>query len=167
MSLDSKGNLYLASTNGVESHVYRISSDGIIHHFAGFGSTGFGPGDGNGGPALAAPPSKFLALFADLAGNVYTEESVPLGCGCVAIRRIGIDGNINLIAGDLTGLDPPSDGPALETQFTGAGASSMLANGGILTFADCPIDSRGHLTSDDPNDSGRSTAAGSRRNGSS
>jgi uncharacterized protein (TIGR03437 family) len=136
MSLDSKGNLYLADWNGSEGHVYRISSDGIIHHFAGFGSTGFGPGDGNGGPASAAPPSKFLALFADQAGNLYTEESVPLGCGCVAIRRIGTDGNINLIAGDLTGLDPPNDGPALQTLLTGGGASSMLANGGILTFAD-------------------------------
>jgi uncharacterized protein (TIGR03437 family) len=136
MSLDSKGNLYLASTSGGEGHVYRIS-DGIIHHFAGFGSTGYGPGDGNGGPALAAPPSKFLALFADLAGNVYTEERAL--CGCAAIRRIGTDGNINLIAGDLTGLDPLTDGPALETQLTGSGASSMLANGGILTFVDYPL----------------------------
>jgi hypothetical protein len=72
-------------------------------------------------------------LFADLAGNVYTEESSPC---CVAIRRIGTDGNINLIAGDLTGLDPPSDGPALQILLSPGGPSSMLANGGILTFAD-------------------------------
>jgi uncharacterized protein (TIGR03437 family) len=135
MSLDSKGNLYLASTNGVQGHVYRISSDGIIHHFAGFGSTGFGPQSGNGGPALAAPPSKFVGLATDVAGNVYTEENIYFVAG-VAIRRIGTDGNINVIAGDFTGLDPSTDGPALQTGLAGGGASSLFSTGGILTFAD-------------------------------
>jgi hypothetical protein len=135
MSFDSGGNLYLASTNGVQGHVYRISSDGIIHHFAGFGSTGFGPQSGNGGPALAAPPSKFVGLATDTAGNVYTEENI-FGVGGVAIRRIGTDGIINLIAGDLTGLDPYTDGPALQTGLTGGGASSLSTAGAVLTFAD-------------------------------
>ncbi len=60
MSLDSRGNLYLASTNGSQGHVYRISPDGIIHHFAGFGSTGFGPQSGNGGPRSPRPSASLL-----------------------------------------------------------------------------------------------------------
>ncbi len=135
MSFDAGGNLYLASTNGVQGHLYRISSDGIIHHFAGFGSTGFGPQSGNGGPALAAPPSKFVSVATDVAGNVYTEESIYT-VGGVAVRRIGTDGNINVIAGDFTGLDPPNDGPALQTGLTGGGASSLSTAGAVLTFAD-------------------------------
>jgi len=136
LALDSRGNSYLANSNGAQGHVYRISPDGIIHHFAGFGQSQAGPPYGNGGPAIAAPPGKFLALSADPAGNVYTEESVPLGCGCVVVLRIGTDGNINLIAGDSTGLDASTDGPALQTLLTGGGASSLSAFGGILTFAD-------------------------------
>ena len=140
MSVDSRRNLYLASTNGGQGHVYRISADGIIHHFAGFGSVGLGPQSGNGGPALAASPSQFLALFADHAGNVYTEESL-YGCAANAvIRRIGTDGNINVVAGSLVCGSSPSDGPALQVGLGVGGASSLFVKtDGTLSYGDSHV----------------------------
>lgn len=134
LALDSQGNLYV----GGRQHVYRISTDGIIYHFAGFGTANFGPQFGNGGPALAAPNSNFVSLTADAGGNVYTEELTQYDSSlAIAIRRIGTGGTINVIAGSYSGNPLTNDGPALQVLlFSGGGSALSSDSGGTLTFAD-------------------------------
>jgi sugar lactone lactonase YvrE len=77
---DSMGNLY--TSDG--SHLYRISSDGVVHNFAGFGNAA---NNGNGEPAIDAPPSQFIGLAADSAGNVYTEEQALSSAASSPLRN--------------------------------------------------------------------------------
>jgi hypothetical protein len=69
LAVDPSGNLYISD----ENHIFQISQDGDVHNFAGFGAAS-SPNMGNGGPAVSAPPSDFVQLGADSAGNLYTEE---------------------------------------------------------------------------------------------
>ncbi len=55
----------------------------------------------------------------------------------VVIRRIGTDGNINVIAGNYTDNVTYDDGPALKTEISDGGASALLAGpGGTVSFAE-------------------------------
>ncbi len=133
LASDQAGNLYISDG----PHLLRVSSDGIIHHFAGFGAPST-TGTGNGGPALNAPPSDFIGLAADSEGDVYTEEvsTVMGGNGGFVIRRIGTDGNINVVAGTFTGTSQ-GDGPALQTElFPNYGSGLTADANGTVTFAE-------------------------------
>lgn len=131
LATDASGNLYVSDG----SRVYKVTPDRVVHNFAGFGSA---PNNGNGGPALNAPLSDFIALAADAAGDVYTEEeqvSADAG-GPFVIRKIGTDGNINVVAGTFTG-GSYSDGPALqEALVPGSGSGLFPASNGVVTFAE-------------------------------
>ena len=102
-------------------------------------SQGFGnaQNNGNGGPAIDAPPSDFIALAADGAGNLYTEESNPANVsGNFIIRRIGADGIINVVAGSFTATSQ-GDGPALQAELVpNAGFGLMAESDGAVTFAE-------------------------------
>ena len=125
---DSAGNLYASDQN----HIFRISTDGVIHNFAGFGDAS---NNGNGGPALEAPPSTFVGIDADSMGNVYTEEKSNL-LGEFVIRRIGTDGIINVVAGTFTG-GSSADGPALQTFLASNYGMGLIADAsGTVTFAE-------------------------------
>jgi uncharacterized protein (TIGR03437 family) len=129
LATDPAGNLYMS--NG--SQIFRITPDGVMHDFAGFGSAA---NNGNGGPALNAPPSDFIALAADSAGDLYTEEVNPLYAesGPFVIRRIGTNGVINIVAGTFTGSSQ-SDGPALQTQLNSSAGLGLTADPiGTVTF---------------------------------
>jgi uncharacterized protein (TIGR03437 family) len=129
IAADSAGNLY--TSDGV--HIYRISSDGVVHNFAGFGDA---PNMGNGGPALNAPPSDFIALAADSAGNVYTEEVTLANDSPFIIRRTGTDGIINIVAGTFTGTSQ-ADGPALQTELIPSYGLGLTADAnGVVTFVE-------------------------------
>jgi len=135
LASDQAGNIYISD----DSHLFRVSSDGVIDHFAGFGVAST-TSTGNGGPVpvLSAPPSDFIGLAADSAGNVYTEEeSTTLGGnGGFVIRRIGTDGIVNVVAGTFTG-GSDADGPALQTFFaTNFGAGLIADSSGTVTFAE-------------------------------
>lgn len=133
VAADSAGNVY--TTDSLQ--IFRISSDGVVHNFAGFGD-GSAPNNGNGGPALNAPESNFIALATDSSGNVYTEETslVSGSNGGFIIRRIGTDGIINVVAGTFTGTSQ-ADGPALQTElFPNSGSGMTVDAGGTVTFVD-------------------------------
>ena len=84
LTLDSSGNLYVASDLG---SVRRISPDGLITKFAGYGA--FPADDGlfhDGGPALGEYFGSIVGLSADGNGNVYVaHERQPL---VPRVRRI-------------------------------------------------------------------------------
>jgi len=131
LATDSSGNLYLSN----QSHIFRISSDGVVHDFAGFGDPST-PNMGNGGQALKAAPSDFRAIAADAAGNLYTEDEGPAANGIFVVRRIGTDGVINVVAGTFTGTSQ-SDGPALQTElFANYGFGLIADANGAVTFAE-------------------------------
>jgi uncharacterized protein (TIGR03437 family) len=132
LAADSAGNLYTSDFQ----HIYRISSDGVVHNFAGFGNLST-PNMGNGGTALNAPPSAFALLAADSAGNVYTEEvSLTIYDSPFIIRRIGTDGIINVVAGSFTGT-LQTDGPALQAElFQNYGFGLTADASGTVTFVE-------------------------------
>ncbi len=132
LASDQAGNLYVSDG----SHLLRVSSDGVIHHFAGFGAPS--TTNSNGGPALNAPPSDFIGLAADAVGDVYTEEvsNLPGGNGGFVIRRIGTDGIISVVAGTFSGTSQ-GDGPALQTElFPNYGSGLTADASGTVTFAE-------------------------------
>ncbi len=134
LAIDQTGNLYFSD----QSHVLRISADGVVHDFAGFGDPST-PNNGNGGQALKAPPSNFRQLAVDSSGNLYTEETSNQegGNGGFIIRRIGSDGVINVVAGTF---DPSADsqtGPALQVVLSPAAGLGLTADAnGVVTFVD-------------------------------
>ncbi len=132
LAADAAGNVFVSDGR----HIFRISSDGVIHNFAGFGSA---PNMGNGGPALNAPPSDFVGLAADSAGNVYTAEENPAVVAAdeqFIIRRIGSNGIINVIAGTFAS-GSTADGQALQTVLLpGYGFGLTADANGTVTFAE-------------------------------
>ena len=131
LATDSSGNIYLSN----QSHIFRITTDGAVHNFAGFGDPS-APNYGNGGPALSAPPSAFIALAADSEGNLYTEEEDLEPNSPFVIRRIDSKGVINIVAGTFTGTSQ-EDGPALQTElFPNYGSGLTADASGTVTFAE-------------------------------
>ncbi len=134
LALDPSGNLYVSD----QSHIFRISPQGVIQNFAGFGPASTA-NMGNGGPALNAPPSSFMALAADSAGNLYTEEEYcpPVCNGEFIIRRIGSNGVINIVAGSISPAASSSTGPALQALLSlGSGFGLTADANGVVTFID-------------------------------
>ena len=103
LSVDSDGNIYVAS----ENRVRRIDGDGIITTFAGTGDRG---SIGDGGLAVAARLADPHGLAFDTTGNLYVA-----GWDSNRIRRIDTVGGIATFAG--TG----------ERGFSGDGGQATLA----------------------------------------
>src|SRR5207302_7578058 len=82
--------------DGVANRVYKLTSDGVIHYFAGNGQLG-APGDNSGEGMLATRValSGILDIVLDSAGNLYLAES-----GRKALRRVLPDGTIHTFASD-------------------------------------------------------------------
>jgi uncharacterized protein (TIGR03437 family) len=134
LAIDPSGNLYVSD----QDQIFRISTDRVVHNFAGFGPYST-PNMGNGGPALNAPPSSFMALTADSTGNLYTEEEYcpPVCNGEFIIRRIGTDGTINIVAGSISPEASSSTGPALQALLSlGSGFGLAADPNGVVSFID-------------------------------
>ena len=117
--LDAAGNLYF-----VESpYIRRISPDGIVSRFAGFGS--LSPSAGDGGPALDAAFQAINTLSVDGSGNVYVDDGAN---GGGIIRRIAPDGTIRRIAGGGASSD---DGPGLSTRFFFLRGMAAMSDGSV------------------------------------
>ena len=118
------GTIYFIKGDG---SVYRIGPDGVIHRYAGNGgdwNCDMGP-CGDGGPAVNAPLMAYdIALGRD--GSIYI-----YGDNTKTVRRVGVDGIINAVAGKYDGLPGMSDGvPATETHLDGW--SIALDRNGLL-----------------------------------
>jgi len=130
LALDSKGNLYfvdgyLDSVFGL-SFIYRLSPDGTITQFAGFGNP-TSSSNGDGGPAMKAVFHGISAIAFDASDNLYVADTVdvsqvvgfimaaPLIKTVSVIRRIAAsDGTVSTIAGQAT-APSPFEGPALQS----------------------------------------------------
>jgi uncharacterized protein (TIGR03437 family) len=145
LALDANGNIYFAEGqvyNGTfPSPIYRLSPDGTINKFAGFGTSTSSNGDG--GPAMNAVFHGIGALALDASGNMYVADSVDVSDvqGFIiadsliktvsVIRRIAAsDGTVTTIAGQATSPSP-YEGPALQASLGILSGLAPNSDGGI------------------------------------
>ncbi len=111
VAADRKGNVYVSD---IATHVVRkISSSGIITHFAGGNTSGF---SGDGGPASIAKLNWPLGLVVDRFGNVFIADLLnnrirkvdTNGIITTVVGRGAIDSNGDGGAATLAGLNRPS-----------------------------------------------------------
>ena len=89
LAVDSQGNLYITEPSA--NVVRKVTTDGVIHAWAGADNSGF---TGDGGPATAARLNNPQCVTFDGAGNAYIADT-----GNNRIRKVDTDGNISTVAG--------------------------------------------------------------------
>ncbi len=94
LAVAADGTLYIA--DNYTHRIRRVATDGIISTFAGNGTAGF---SGDGGPAIAASLNNPTDITLGLDGSLYIADSSNS-----RVRRVGLDGIINTVAGN--GGDP-------------------------------------------------------------
>ncbi|MGC8834307.1 MAG: hypothetical protein ACP5R4_09655, partial [Armatimonadota bacterium] len=121
------GSVYIADTGN--NRIRRVAPDGTITTIAGGGSPRDGLGDG--GPAVRAVLSSPSGVAVGPDGSIYIADT-----GNDRVRRIGLDGIIQTIAG---GGNPDDnlrdDGPAVEAELN-APNSIAVGPDGTLYIAD-------------------------------
>jgi len=118
---DTDGRVFYIDSN----IVMMVDTFGMLHHYAGDGTTGF---SGDGGPATAASINPG-ALAGDALGNIYFCEYTG------RVRKIAPSGIITTVAGNGTNGHSGDGGPATAAKIGdigGAGAISVDRNGDIL-----------------------------------
>lgn len=125
LELDPDGNLYIADT--FNHAIRRLAPDGTITTIVGTGVKGFA---GDGGPASEAQLNQPFGIALDADGTLYVGDR-----GNFRIRRVGLDGSIESIAG--TGVESMgigSEGPGRESEL---GYTARIAlDGDWLLVAD-------------------------------
>jgi sugar lactone lactonase YvrE len=123
VAVDGNNNFYSGGNSNV---VWRVNAGGIFSTVAGTGQPGF---SGDGGPATSAEID-LTAVAVDTAGNLFI-------AGGNRIRKVGLDGIINTVAGNGTPGNSGDGGPAI------------LATLSVLRIA---VDAGGNLFITDPGD---------------
>ena len=107
VATDNAGNLYIA--DACNNRIRKVNTAGIITTIAGDGTMGFG---GDGGPATAAQFHVVQGVAIDNSNNVYISDEDNY-----RIRKVGIDGIINTIAGNGTEGSLGDGGPATAAEL--------------------------------------------------
>ncbi|MBM4438630.1 MAG: hypothetical protein FJ029_15715, partial [Actinobacteria bacterium] len=121
VEIDGNGNLLIAELGGNRIRV--VSPDGIIRTLAGTGRTGYA---GDGGPAVSAELSGPQAVVIDGARQIFIAD-----WNNRRIRRVGVDGRIDTIAGSAAGA-PESGRVAVETRLALPLELAPTPDGGLL-----------------------------------
>ncbi len=121
VAVDAAGYVYIA--DHATHRIRRIATDGTIETFAGLGVAGY---SGDGGPATAAQLDHPTSVAVDTAGNVYVADSENH-----SIRRIGLGGTIETIAGTGVAGDSGDGGPATEARLSFPFGVAVDANGNV------------------------------------
>ncbi len=121
VAVDGQGNVYIADVGN--NRIRKVATNGVISTFAGTGVQGYG-GDGN-----AATTAKFSGPYGiaiDVAGNVYIAD-----LGNERVRKVGINGIINTIAGNGTQGYSGDGGAATAAQLLSPGGIAVDAVGNV------------------------------------
>ncbi|WP_111627049.1 NHL domain-containing protein [Larkinella arboricola] len=128
LAVDGQGDLYISDGGRIR----KVTSDGIIHAFAGDGWTGF---QGDGGPAIKARFANTHGIAVDAQGSLLIGDQVFNN----RIRKVTPDGIINTIVGN--GLI--CGGPGSQGCFTGDGGPAI--NTSLYRPISVALDSQGNL----------------------
>ncbi|ONH57841.1 hypothetical protein CcI49_25750 [Frankia sp. CcI49] len=126
VTVAADGTLLVADTDG--HRVWRIDLDGSAHVVAGTGSAGF---SGDGGPAERAAIGRPVALATDAHGRLLV--AVPEHR---RVRRVGLDGRVETIAGTGYGGRPAADGGIATSTDMGTPTGLALSPDGTCYVAD-------------------------------
>jgi hypothetical protein len=111
ISIDAKGNIYIADTSNYR--VRKIDTSGIITTVAGNGTSGR---NGDGGPATSAQLGYTQGVAVDSLGNLYIADG--------RIRKVDTSGILTTIAGQLQHGFSGDGGPAVKAYLNiGAGVT--------------------------------------------
>jgi len=126
VAVDSAGNICIADT--LNNRVRMVTTDGVIHRFAGNGQfSGDGPGTfGDGGTATDARLHQPGGLTVDSSGVVYIADT-----GDNTVRKVTTDGLIALVAGDGFGAFAGDAGPATSAELNRPGDVTLDSSGNI------------------------------------
>ncbi|MCH8550945.1 MAG: hypothetical protein LAT62_03345 [Natronospirillum sp.] len=110
--VDQTGNLFIADT--VNHRVRRVSPNGMIETVAGSGGVGNQNGffSGDGGPAIQARLNYPHGIALDNLGNLYIADTHSH-----RVRRVGVDGVIETVAGDGVVGNSGDGGPATQARL--------------------------------------------------
>jgi hypothetical protein len=126
IAVDQPGNVYIASDN----RIWKVTTDGILHAFAGTGATGYA---GDGGPALQARMNGTYDLTIDPNGNLYFLDYHASSSGeAYFTRKIDTSGTITTIPNSFPGNVCAVDGTG---NIYGAAGSQIFK-----------LDSAGHIS---------------------
>lgn len=145
LTFDGRGNLYFVESPSnaigprIPSYIRRISPDGSVTQFAGFGTSG------DGAPALQAAFFGISAMAADASGNLYLAQTMDTSNmnGFIlagnkqpdsVIRRIAAsNGTVSTVAGAAT-APTPLEGPAMQA-YLGMVSGFAPNSDGSLAFS--------------------------------
>ena len=109
IAVDPAGNIFATD---VDNHlVVKIAPDRTLTVVAGNGIKGF---SGDGGPATNASLHTPTGVALDAAGNIYIADSAN-----VRVRRVGLDGTIDTVAGGGGSAGLGDGGPATNASLSG------------------------------------------------
>ena len=123
---DSQGDLFIADTSN--NVVREVTTDGIIHTFAGNGTSGY---SGDGGLATDAELDNPAGVAVDASGNVFISD-----LGNHVIREVTTDGNINTYAGTGTSGYSGDGGVAPDATLTNPEGLAVDAQGNLFVADD-------------------------------
>ena len=121
VAVDAAGDLFIADTGNNE--IREVTPDGVIHDFAGTGTSG---NTGDGGQATAAELNA-PTMLAEYGGNLYFTDY-----GNNEVREITTDGVIHTVAGNGTGGFSGDGGPATDAEIAGPVGLAFNAAGDLF-----------------------------------
>lgn len=130
-ALGPDGSHYVAKNN---NRIYRISPDGIVHHFAGDGSSPAASTHGENGPATQASIGYVGFIKVSSSGDVYLAAAAN-DPSRARIRRIDSTGIITTVAGNGTQTLRSTPVPALDAGMGSNTHAAAFDSEGALYFA--------------------------------
>lgn len=125
----SDGSLYIADSNNYM--IRRVDPNGIISTVAGSGAPAY---SGEGVPASHASFSFPIAVALDISGNINVSDTFSH-----RIRRVGLNGIIQTIAGTGESGSTGDNGPAIQAQIRQPRDLSIDKTRSLLYFLESPV----------------------------
>ena len=129
IAFDKTGNLYISDPDN--HRIRRITTNGLIHTFAGSGRNGSG---GDGGQALQASFEAPAGLTVDPNNNIYVADM-----NAERVRMITPAGIVSTVAGSGTKAEAGDGGLAIQANLNGPAGVAIEGSAGSPDFCRRPV----------------------------